>query len=200
MIVFLVIVSLTLNILTFIVIAILYLRQNKLIKLKENLKKSIIEMEELISGYLLQMKEENDQFIHQLIDLKKNNIKSQPTSITDKKGNHSDQNNQNNIHNDPLHVLEDFTPRIEKTLSHHAFNAYQKQNQQIVTHKNSEKTSVIVDLQEEVGNKSTKSENLGDQITFLRKQGYSIEEMAKKLNKGKTEIELLLKFQENIYE
>jgi hypothetical protein len=40
-------------------------------------------------------------------------------------------------------------------------------------------------------------ESLFDQIKSMKQQGLSEEEVAKKLNKGKTEIALLLKFRGN---
>ena len=39
-----------------------------------------------------------------------------------------------------------------------------------------------------------KEEKVEDQVLQLKKDGYNVEEIAKKLKKGKTEIELLLKF------
>ena len=38
--------------------------------------------------------------------------------------------------------------------------------------------------------------SIADLVWHLKNQGCSLEEIAKKLNKGKTEIDLLLKFQE----
>jgi hypothetical protein len=42
---------------------------------------------------------------------------------------------------------------------------------------------------------SVQQESLASQIWNLKDQGYSLEEIAQKLKKGKTEIDLLLKFQ-----
>ena len=63
MMIFLVIISIAFNMIAFLLIAILFLRQNKLIKMEESLKQPVKEMEDLMTTYLLQMKEENEQFI-----------------------------------------------------------------------------------------------------------------------------------------
>ncbi|WP_338469828.1 hypothetical protein R4Z10_13530 [Niallia sp. XMNu-256] len=194
---FLVTVSLTLNLLAFIIIAILFLRQNKLIKMEENLKNPIVEMEDIISAYLLQMKEENDRFISQVNQLNK---ESQ---------NHSSLNNdadtkvsekpseQNDVEIDSLDFQENDRLNLGKALSNQAMIAYQKQNEKITSNLN--KSSGIMDKN------TAKFEqgytySIGEQIKQLKNEGYSIEDIAKKLNKGKTEIELLLKFQGNIRE
>ena len=49
MMIFLVIISIALNMIAFLLIAILFLRQNKLIKMEENLKQPVKEMEDLMT-------------------------------------------------------------------------------------------------------------------------------------------------------
>jgi hypothetical protein len=92
---------------------------------------------------------------------------------------------------------------LNKTANIHARKAYQKQ-------KHHEHANAVLNVKngkaENHDNQKVEEtlyeqeESFIQQILNLEKQGNSIEEIAKKLNKGKTEIELLLKFQENIQE
>lgn len=210
MIIFFVTVSLTLNILAFLIMAILFLRQNKLIKMEENLKKPINEMEEVISAYILQMKEENDRFIQRIIELKKDGEGSQLSS-TNSFGEvsnaieHEDlQASQNpfdqaNHQQSQMDSTENYTSLIGKTISNQAVKAYRKQTQR------ESETKPLGRDKEMIEQRGNDDHTDGDeliiqQISRLRNQGYSIDDIAKKLNKGKTEIDLLLKFQENIQE
>ena len=73
---FFIIVSLILNIVALMAIIILFLRQNKLLQVEENQKKTMNEMEELITTYLLEMKDENEHFIQRISGI--NNEKTLP--------------------------------------------------------------------------------------------------------------------------
>ncbi len=52
-----------LNIFTIFAIIVLYLRQNRLSKLEKDQKAIIGEMEQLLSGYLMEMKEDNETLV-----------------------------------------------------------------------------------------------------------------------------------------
>ncbi len=203
MLILLVIISLALNILAFLIIAILFLRQNKLIKMEDNLKRPIHEMEELTAAYLLQMKEENDRFINRLNQVNKDGQDSETTSINEfeVKPSEEEHTDQPNIAIDRLDLQENDMPFIKKTISQQAVMAYQKQKQNGKIPINSDVSTMTVEQNNQADNRPiTVNHNLDDQIIHLRKQGYKIEEIAKMLNKGKTEIELLLKFKEDIQE
>lgn len=202
MFIFLVIVSLTLNILAFIIIAILFLRQNKLFKLEDQLKSSIHEIEELTTAYLFQMKEENDRFIKQLNELKKDGQRTKATSLNDSgtKETRSEYSDQHNISIDQFDIQGNDIPVLKKTISQQALKAYQRQKQNEETALNTGQSTHTTGQEHQPGIPIKISDNHKEQVIQLRKQGYSIEEIAKKLNKGKTEIELLLKFKENIHE
>lgn len=45
--------------------------------------------------------------------------------------------------------------------------------------------------------KETNPSSINDQVYILKKQGLSVGDIAKKLGKGKTEVELMLKFRQN---
>lgn len=202
MIIFLIIISLMLNIFAFIAIIILYLRQNKLIKMDERQKNIIKEMEELMSTYLLEMKEENQYFINNIQKLKEEE-KIAPTQFDQKVQEETTEKEM--IHTQSRKGKDIEQPNLRKTVSIHAIKAYQKQlapeHKNIHSHSedniSSDKQHIIQE-NEEILDGSNQS--LVKRVKNMEKQGNSIEEIAKKLNKGKTEIELLLKLQKNIQE
>jgi hypothetical protein len=205
--IFLVIISIAFNMIAFLLIAILFLRQNKLIKMEENLKKPIKEMEDLMSTYLLQLKDENECFIQNVKGFKKDNndLKSTSVKFSPIKLEHVEEKSLQSFENkevpidrksDQLDSPENFTSLIGKTISNQAVKAYQSQNQ------NTEKEIVEID-RETTEQGETNQEPLinsnqidGDLVLHLQKQGYSLETIAKRLNRGKTEIELYLRFHE----
>jgi hypothetical protein len=205
--IFLVIISIAFNMIAFLLIAILFLRQNKLIKMEENLKEPIKEMEDLMSTYLFQLKDENERFIQNVKGFKKDNndLKSTSVKFSPIKLEHVEEKSLQSFENkevpidrkaDQLDSPENFTSLIGKTISNQAVKAYQSQNQ------NTKKEIVEID-RETTEQGETNQEPLinsnqidGDLVLHLQKQGYSLETIAKKLNRGKTEIELYLRFHE----
>jgi hypothetical protein len=203
--IFLVIISIAFNMIAFLLIAILFLRQNKLIKMEENLKEPIKEMEDLMSTYLFQLKDENERFIQNVKSFKKDNndLKSTSVKFSPIKLEHVEEKSFQSLENKEVPIdrkaaqldsLENFTSLIGKTISNQAVKAYQSQN--------NEKEIVEID-RETTEQGETNQEPLinsnqidGDLVLHLQKQGYSLETIAKKLNRGKTEIELYLRFHE----
>ena len=190
--IFFIIINLILNMIALLSIIILFLRQGKLFKIEDNQKKTIKEMEDLLSSFVLEMKEDNEQLIKRIEDLKnaKNlssqNNQNQPSSIKTPL--------EKTIESDVRDSDNDLSTRLEKTVGHYAVKAYQQQSKQ-------EKVGIQAPLKEsELPKKqenlnSVQQESLAGQIWNLKDQGYSLEEIARKLKKGKTEIDLLLKFQ-----
>jgi hypothetical protein len=193
MMIFLVIISIGLNMIAFLLIAILFLRQNKLIKMEESLKQPVKEMEVLMTTYLLQMKEENEQFIKSVKDLKKdkNDLQSTTVKFSPIKLEHVE---EKSLQSEQLDSPENFTSLIGKTIGNQAVKAYQRQNQ----HTEKEIERVTSEKSETNPEPLISSNNQidGDLVLHLQKQGCSLETIAKKLNRGKTEIELYLKFHE----
>ena len=115
MMIFLVIVSIALNMIAFLLIAILFLRQNKLIKMEESLKQPVKEMEDLMTTYLLQMKEENEQFIKSVKGLKKdkNDLQSTSVKFSPIKLEHVE---EKSLQSEQLDSPENFTSLIGKTI------------------------------------------------------------------------------------
>ncbi|MFO1445935.1 hypothetical protein KDN24_22575 [Bacillus sp. Bva_UNVM-123] len=206
---FLVGISILLNILALFAIVVLFLRQNRLIQVEQKQEKLITEMEEIISNYLVQMKEENEDFINRIkkIDAEPKRTEARVDNGGEMKGvNPNPQSNETglNIRTGKVHV-------------HKAVHAY-KQNVRAANTQPLEEESIELPplenriektthspLSEEKNNDINRNETIGrleeqsllSQVLNLRKQGLSEELIARKLNKGKTEIALLLKFNQN---
>jgi hypothetical protein len=192
--IFFIIINLILNIIALLSIIILFLRQGKLFKLEDNQKRNIQEMEELLSSFVLEVKEDNEQLIKRIEEIKieKNfssqNSQKQPTSIN--------KPIEKTIETDVREKDNDLSTRLEKTVGNYAVKAYQQQlKQEIVDIQAPITESELPKVQENAN--SVYQGSLAGQIGNLKDQGYSLEEIAQKLKKGKTEIDLLLKFQES---
>lgn len=169
----------------------LEIRQNQLIR----------EMDDAISLYLVEMKEENDRLI---MELQQTTGKMNAPQVTkplssvgveappEQKTN-MDQNEQVSLSTEEVSGLE-IRPYIPKTM---ATNAYIKQKVQ------SAEEELQVELepnkqrpieQEVVTEVSQKELTYEEQVISFHKAGMGIEEIAKALQRGKTEIELLIRF------
>ncbi|MBG9445478.1 DUF6115 domain-containing protein [Cytobacillus firmus] len=193
---FLLALSLLLNIVALLAIILLYLRQNKLMDTEKRQEKVLIEMEEVISAYLVQMKEENDDFISKL---SKANAKND-TSIKEK----SIPVNLDRKNELDIAKADEKSMPLARASIYQASKAY-KQNLRAAEDKLSEKER-LPSLKENESvtqsdsSQSIKEENpssIYDQVFILKKQGMSAGDIAKKLGKGKTEVELMLKFRQN---
>ena len=126
--IFFIIINLILNIIALLSIIILFLRQGKLFKLEDNQKRNIQEMEELLSSFVLEVKEDNEQLIKRIEEIKieKNlssqNSQKQPTSIK--------KSIEKTIETDVREKENDLSTRLEKTVGHYAVKAYQQQSKQ----------------------------------------------------------------------
>ncbi|WP_404409208.1 DUF6115 domain-containing protein [Jeotgalibacillus malaysiensis] len=146
MILFLLILSIIFNIAAFLSIYLLFLRQNRLISKEVQHEKTLNEIEQTFTGYLLEMKEENEQFLNQFEKLSK----TKP-----------DEEEAEKPPQEPVVSL--------KTARNLASAAYKKPQ-------------------------TSRQLSVKEQAISMIDQGYSIEEIAKELKKGKTEVELMLKF------
>lgn len=164
----------------------LEIRQNQLIR----------EMDDAISLYLLEMKEENDRLISELQQMKAH-VKTSPT-IKEVKLPQAEELNlkvkvekqQESQRTDELKNLEkrQFVPKTMVT------NAYIKQRSQLAEnplemgHEQQPMDGEVIE------NTSPKEQTYKEQVIAYYNEGKSIENIAKIMNKGKTEIELLIKF------
>jgi len=199
---------------TIILIAVLFILQllsfyfliilnTKLAKFKDLEKKQerlMREMDDTISLYLADMKDENDRLIQELQRVSKSEIQNavkqeepivrqkeleQPPSLTKEE---STGDGSVSLDNEPrVYVPKNIVA-----------NAYSRQ-QQTGAKNDANKTEAKVAQSAQQPTDETKKEEakpltIEQQAIELAKQGKTAEEIAKQLQKGKTEIELLLKF------
>ncbi|RDI47430.1 hypothetical protein [Falsibacillus pallidus] len=176
MITFIIIILFIMNIIALFSIVLLYMRQNRLVDMEQKQRKMIAEMEDVISSYLIEMKEENEKFISE-IERRKSSGRKQ----------HSDNPAADAAKSNPPHeheesaVVQEFHYSRKKAAEAYAKNAEAKP-QLPKTKKEKEP------LHHEV--------SFAEKVISLKKQGMTVEEIAEKLNTGKTEIELSLKFRQ----
>lgn len=164
---------------TIFVIVLLYSKLSKFQNLEKRQNELINEMDNAISVYLMEMKEENDRLIS---ELKKPNV-AQKTATSRKE--------------EPSLTLkvkeQEMEPRKFVPVKQ-AASAYQKQKtQQHVEEKNDEaivKAEPLSDVNDVQEQKMT----FEQQVIHHYRNGKTIEEIAKMMERGKTEIELLVKF------
>ncbi|WP_340373194.1 hypothetical protein [Peribacillus sp. FSL E2-0218] len=199
-----------LNICSIFAIIILYLRQNRLAKLEKDQKAIIREMEQLLTGYLMEMKEDNEALIKAFTEpaamngqpLPKERFGQGKEPIGEKEINH-DQN----------------TPKGQKVKSRaatkrQAIDAYKnsaaededkplplmakdKMELSPAAHPPTNEGELAGKEFADLLKSSLQEPSLNEQVYALADQGHSLEEIAKKMARGQTEIELLLKFRKN---
>ncbi|MFC9596872.1 hypothetical protein ACFTQL_02995 [Peribacillus butanolivorans] len=184
-------------------------RQNRLSKLEKDQKAIISEMEELLSGYLMEMKEDNETLVKTFT----NSVALKP------KHEHEEQERavvKNSTRDNEIKrekkMLPDYKEGRHIGTKKQAAEAYKKQSEDNEEHRFPLKPEDRLDLSSEapsLSNQEYEKEFSGmlqvglnelsfnEQVEYLADQGHSIEKIAKKLNRGKTEIELLLKFHMN---
>ncbi|MEL3971303.1 hypothetical protein AAEO50_03335 [Rossellomorea oryzaecorticis] len=172
---FLFIISFLLNIISLLAIIILYTRQNRFIDLEKRQGKMLQEMEETISTYLIEMKEENDAFISSLHKSKDEHSASQSKTVIQQKS-------------DSKHKVEEPGSPANKRLN--AYKAYNKPAASIQGNEDEGGWSPLVPDE----SSANEEKSLVNKVITLQQKGLSIDEIAKSMGKGKTEIELLLKF------
>lgn len=159
--------SLVLHVITFIIIRIQTEKISFIKDKEEEQRNQSKEMEELLSAYLYEMKEENDRLFSLL------QTEQEPTSSIPDRG-LSDKNSE--VDNKKYRTPKKNDPRLPGS-------PVPKTNHDYLY------TPPVQSFEEDSFEKSTSL-----QVYTLYKEGESIENIAKKLNCGKTEIELMLKF------
>jgi len=170
----------------------LIILNTKLAKFKDLEKKQerlMSEMDDTISVYLAEMKDENDRLIKELQNVSPSELAAtsvqQTVSFETQKERASSLAEVEAKNESPLSLDKDARIYVPKTI---VANAYSRQ-QQTTTTVVSTPSPLKVEQKERVKELTTEQQALS-----LAKQGKSAEEIAKQLQKGKTEIELLLKF------
>lgn len=188
---FLLLLSLILNAAVIFAIILLYLRQNRLVEAEKKQERIINEIEEVFTAYLFELKEENDKFLEMMMNTSSNK------QIAKKA--------ENGPEKAELGMKKDSDEEIHKTMPLRTGKGVSYQAAKKAYQQNSEPSSSDKDFTQGNGTGTAPEEKKGDrkplslidQVIEMKNQGLNIEEIARKLDKGKTEIELLLKFRQN---
>lgn len=185
--------SLILNIIALLSIVILYSRQNRLLDMEKQHEQIIKEMEDVISTYILEMKEENEHFIKKIEQLQQRKQLRKETREKPDQG-----ISQTVAAGIPKHenMKQEVAALVPKQ---HAAKAYEqsmeKRSPQSV-HQQGVKQILQPLNKGSEDYKKNENDVFIERVHTLKKEGLSNDEIAAKLNKGKTEIALLLKFQQ----
>lgn len=176
------------NILTIFAVIVLYVRQGNFAKLEKQQQSIISEMEDVLSAHLIEMQAENNELI-QLISKKASQEQGERAHDSTKSPTTAAESSH--VPNPyqaapPLDSLE-LPVTIQDKLELSQYSG-----------KGSERDTKVESFREtldkEIKNKTQAPLSLVEEVVQLSKKGKSIEEIARTLRKGKTEIELLLKF------
>lgn len=158
-----------LQVISFYIIALLYMKISKFNGLEKKQQKLMAEMDDAIGAYLSELKEENERLI-EIIEKRQNNFPIY------------DQEEEVNPADVPAARKESKEKSI--TINHPSYPVN-------IALKSYQTASATKDTQE-----ATTDLEVDDRTLAIRMhdEGKSIEEIAKRVGKGKTEIELMLKF------
>ncbi|MGE7877080.1 hypothetical protein [Peribacillus muralis] len=210
MLVFFMFLLFVLNICSIFAIIILYLRQNRLGKLEKDQKAIISEMEQLLSGYLMEMKEDSEALIKAF---------TEPAAMSK----HPVQKERDGLAKEPVGeketkqeqaLPEEYNVENWASTKRQALDAYKnmpanhedkllplkiedKVELSSAAHSTTTEGKQAVKGFPDLLKSSLQEPSLNEQVDELVAQGHSLEEIAKKLGRGQTEIELLLKFRKN---
>jgi hypothetical protein len=158
------------QIIGFYFLALLYTKVTKFDDLEKKQRKLMVEMDNSIGAYLSELKDENERLIEQLTE----RIQEPANRVTTKNNVLAPEETAASDENKPVMPIN-----MPKIPVQHAIKSYKAGS----IGNNPEETTV---MPEEVDART--------QAIRLHDAGQSIEEIAKKLGKGRTEIELILKF------
>jgi hypothetical protein len=187
---FLLLLSLILNTAAIFAIILLYLRQNRLLEAEKKQGKIINEIEEVFSAYLFELKEENEKFLELMTktNTQELSVNKEVTAIEA-----AEKEIQAGFDDAAQEKQQN---RLGKNIAYHAARKAYQQNLEPV----SSDLQIPVDDKINIDSQDNAAEpaqlSFIDQVLHMKKQGLTIEEIARDLDKGKTEIELLLKFRQ----
>lgn len=206
---FLLLISLLLNGIAIFLIFILYARQNRLMQVEKKQETIIRELEDTMTSYLIEMKEENEKFIKKFTKQK-----LEKTDKIEQRELFDPSKQVDEVSDVSITSIDD---RVSKTAQIHvspnkakAVSAYQNQTK-LYDQQDDEVLSLInytepsaqdknhdhKELKVDSSSQDWKQKSLLSQALLLEAEGLTEDEIARKLNKGKTEIHLLLKFNRN---
>lgn len=169
----LLLISLLLHVVAFYFIVVLYMKYSTIKNLSDTQRQILEETENSMTSFLIDMKDENERLINTLLRT------SSPNSFQEKRVNTSKETH----HQKTSHKEQE-----------HAINNKTDDQQELPTHLTS--LSQVEDIVEIKQTTHKEKPPFEVEAINLYKNGYTVEQIAKKLNKGKTEIELLLKFRQ----
>ncbi|THE14496.1 hypothetical protein E1I69_04280 [Bacillus timonensis] len=153
----------------FFLIILLYLKITQLKDVEMKQERLLKEFENVITSYVMEIKEENEVFLNRIKDM-----------------NHEQKEESQK---ESIHIRE---PELTTDDLQDLLPSYSDREE-------AGKVNLVENeiKQETHGNNENSKDTIVRDIEHLLKLGLSYEEIAKKLNKGKTEIELLHKFRQN---
>ncbi|MBM6618417.1 hypothetical protein [Bacillus suaedaesalsae] len=201
---FLLVVSFILHVISFLSIVLLYFRIEKMRDIERKQASIMKDMEDILSSYILEMKEENEKFIQEVKtnnDKPKKSTKKTPAEKSKKASPKIEvaqakiDTIEDEISNEDLMELLPTFKREVKTKPQQPHIMKDNEITNDTTDKKESKTvEEKIKEKEEPKEPPFESLPLNVQVQLLSKEGLTVEEIAKRLNKGKTEIELFLKF------
>ncbi|KMY49472.1 hypothetical protein [Peribacillus loiseleuriae] len=196
---FIMFIMFVLNIFTILAIIVLYTRQNRLGNFEKNQESRAREMEESMAAFVLELKGENDRLIRALAmkDAASNELNSSEKLLSRKTTSSSLRQSVGPSRQTVHAKEEDATSLKLPDLPITNDDKLEISTNRLVEHEggSNQRTSFQETLKQELQNHEQQLKStLSDQVNDLLQKGLTTEEVAKKLNKGKTEIELLLRF------
>lgn len=207
---FLIIINFLLSLIAIFATIILFNRQTKFTELEKKYKQLNEQFEDSMSSFFMQMQEENEAFIKKLKEIQSNSAPSE--QVFEKNHRPSIENNEriqqieNNIYNDSISIKSPplysgvkmyqqmLNINSEKEAGNYAKNSLLNKNDDEVKYTD---TLHVENDQNEVLNPHDLEIK---QIKELLMAGETVETIAKRLDKGKTEVELLIKFSSELRE
>ncbi|MGG3942435.1 hypothetical protein ABEV54_13465 [Peribacillus psychrosaccharolyticus] len=191
------------NILTIFAVIVLYVRQGNFAKLEKQQQSIISEMEDVLAAHLIEMQAENNELIQHVQRISKqaskkqgeravNLAKSESKAASPLQESVRTLSNTRNPYQTatPLDSLE-LPVTIQDKLELSQYSGKGTENDSTLPEK---EESFRETLDKEIKNNNQAPLSLVEEVVQLSNTGHSIEEIARTLRKGKTEIELLLRF------
>ncbi|MCZ0755435.1 hypothetical protein [Anoxybacillus sp. J5B_2022] len=174
---FLLTISFVLHALSLFIIILLYLQLTKVKEVEKRQAQMIEEMEQTVSAYFIEWKEENERFLQALAQKLNRRVDEKAKQVPNVQVNEAKRSADAAVKTEPL---PNQTENVWSPLEHA---------------EKMKDTLEIRAIQPKQAPASSAS-SLAEQAMQLQQEGKTIEEIAKLLKKGKTEIELLLKFRQ----
>ncbi|MCM3053498.1 DUF6115 domain-containing protein [Caldibacillus thermoamylovorans] len=185
--VYLIVLTLIISLLALFAVIILYIRQNRLFHIEKRYKQLNDELEASVSAFIIEMKEENEAFINKIKQLQTSDNKNEtiePVNLN------IERNGKDTVEYGTDYQVHPVSPPLFAGIKE-----YQKAVKQ-TTDIPEKETNV---RKEDPFEAQSAADSDLHKIKQLLNAGYSIDEIAKTLHKGKTEIELLIKFSPDFF-